>query len=106
MHRHLFITYNSTVGIDFIGPDPSVLTFTAGQSEGDIQCAEVSILDDSVLDGERNFSIRLVETSGGDGGGGGVQIDVNVPSIDIRIGQDLDDRKSYSFWLLISIRKH
>ena len=105
-------------GIDFIGPNPPILTFTTGQSAGDIQCAEVTILDDSILDEQRNFSIRLTDDigdgsdggdggggggsdggggggngGGGGGGGGGVQVDANVPSISINIAIDIDDSK-------------
>ena len=34
--------------------------FTSGQSMGDVQCASVTILDDTVLSGQRNLSIRLI----------------------------------------------
>ena len=51
------VSYFFTEGV--IGPDPSILTFTSGQSTGDIQCADVTILDNSFLEGERNFSVRL-----------------------------------------------
>ena len=72
---------------------------------GDTQCTEVTILDNSVLDGERNFSIRLVEVrdndsgpggnGGNDQGGNGAQIDPNSPSINIRIALDVRDGKSH-----------
>ena len=74
--------------------------FTAGQTVGGTQCAEVTILDNSVLEGERNFSIQLVAVSDGgsddgdgddDSGSGGAQIDPNVPSANIIIALDLDD---------------
>ena len=121
MHAVTIVTkgysYFFSEGVAFIGPDPSILTFTAGQTVGDIQCSQVTILDNSVFNGERNFSIQLVEVSGGgdgddgggdggggdgdgggdSGGGGGAQIDPNVPSIDIRIALDLPDGKSHSY---------
>ena len=57
---------------------------------GDIQCANVTIMDDSILRGQRNLSIRL-RNHGDDGGG--VRIDDNMPSIDIIIDVDTDDGK-------------
>ena len=55
---------------------------------GDIQCANVTILDDTILSGQRNLSIRL-RNLGGDNSG--VRIDFNTPSIDIIIDVDTDD---------------
>ena len=80
-------------GVDFIGPEPPELTFTAGQSAGDIRCASVTILDDSIPQGERNFSISIGDGGGdgGGGGGGGVRVDPDLPSIEIDIAVDLDD---------------
>lgn len=57
-----------------MGPTPSVLIFTDEQTVGDIQCAELTILDDFVPQGERNFSISIGDdagTAGGDNAGGG-----------------------------------
>ena len=77
-------------GIDFIGPEPSLLTFTSEQSIGDVQCANVTILDNNVLNGLRNLSIRLANYGGV---GSGVRIDDNMPSININIDRDTDDGK-------------
>ena len=100
-------SYSPSEGVAFVGPDPSVLTFTAGQAVGDTQCAQVTILDNSVLDGERNFSVCLRDSSGpggndggnggndGNGDGSGAQIDPNSPSINIRIALDVRDGKSH-----------
>ena len=78
-----------TDGVDFIGPDPSVLTFTSGQSTGDVQCANVTILDNSFLEGERSFSIELgqfhSETN--------VKINETMTSVDIDIDDDHNDSK-------------
>ena len=111
-------------GTDFIGPVPSVLTFTSGQSAGDIQCAEVTIVDDDLPEGERNFSISIGSGDGSDGGGGGgdgdgggggggggggrggggggrggggggVHVSADFPSISINIALDIDDSKSW-----------
>ena len=76
-------------GIDFIGPEPSLLTFTSGQSMGDVQCANVTIMDDTILRGERNLSIQLRDHGGDDSG---VRIDDDTPSVDIII-TDNDDGK-------------
>lgn len=85
-----------------MGPTPLVLVFTDGQTVGDIMCAEVTILDDFVPLGERNFSISIGDDagtagaeSGGRGGGGGVHINSDEPSITINIELDVDDRKCY-----------
>ena len=75
-------------GVDFIGPDPSVLTFTSGQSTGDIRCANLTIVDDSVLEGERNFKIRVAEDPIA-----GVLLISTVPLISIDIDLDFDDGK-------------
>ena len=80
-------------GVDFIGPEPPALTFTAGQSVGDIQCANVAIPDDSIPQGERSFRISIGDGGDSDGGDsdGGVRVNPNLPSIDIVISLDLDD---------------
>ena len=94
----------TTEGVDFIGPDPSVLTFTSGQSMGDIQCADITIVDDDFPQGERNFTISLGDGGGSDGGGGGgggdggggsggVRVNPNLSSINIQIELDIDDSK-------------
>lgn len=102
-HDFCFQTSNSvsplcvTEGVDFTGPDPSILTFTSGQSMGDIKCAKVNIVDDDFPQGERNFSISIGGGGGGgggDGGGDGVRVNTNFPSISINIALDIDDCKS------------
>ena len=77
-------------GVDFIGPEPSLLTFTSGLSMGDVQCANVTILDDTTLSGQRNLSIGLRNHDENDSG---VRIDISIPSIDIMIDVDTDDGK-------------
>ena len=79
--------------MDFIGPEPPALTFTTGQSVGDIRCANVAIPDDSIPQGERSFRISIGDGGDSDGGGEGVRVNPNLPSIDIVISLDLDDGK-------------
>ena len=55
---------------------------------GDVQCANVTILDDTILRGQRNLSIRLRNNGGN---GSGVRIDDNMPSVDITIDVDTND---------------
>ena len=86
---HFF--YYAIEGIDFIGPDPSILTFTSGQSAGDIRCANLTIVDDSVLEGQRNFKIRVAKDARGNSAG--VLLSATVPLINIDIDLDLDDSK-------------
>ena len=86
------------VGVDFIGPTPSTLIFTAGQTMGDMQCADVTIPDDSIPQPERTFNVSIGEdvgtvSDGGDGGGGGVRINSDLSSISVDIGIDINDRK-------------
>ena len=45
-------------GADFIGIDFE-LTFTSGSSNNNIQCAFVSIIDDSALEGDEGFYVLL-----------------------------------------------
>ena len=73
---------------------------------GDIQCAEFSIPDDSIPQGERNFTISIGGgggtvgddgddgSDGGDGnggGGGGVRINPDLPSVTVDIDIDIND---------------
>ena len=83
-------------GVDFTGPDPPVLIFTAGQSTGDVQCTNVSIIDDSILNGERSFKIRLAK--GSRGSSTGVLLSASVGVINIDINHDLDDSKSMQLY--------
>jgi hypothetical protein len=76
-------------GVDFIGPDPSVLTFTSGQSTGDVQCADMTILDNSILEGERSFSIELGQVRSETN----VKINKTMTSVDVDIDDDHNDRK-------------
>ena len=84
-------------GVDFIGPDPSVLTFTPGQSTGDVQCANMTILNNSILEGERDFSVELGEI----GSETSVKINETMTSVDIDIQNDPSDSKFN--WTSISI---
>ena len=76
-----------TEGVDFIGPDPSILTFTPGQSTGDVQCANVTILDNSILEGQRSFSVELGEVHSETS----VKINETMTSVDIDIDDDPND---------------
>ena len=69
-------------GVDLIGPTPSTLIFTAGQTMGDMQCADITIPDDSIPQPQRTFNVSIREdvrtasdgsdgVDDGDGGGGG-----------------------------------
>ena len=107
-------------GVDLIGPTPSILIFVAGQTMGDMQCADITIPDDSIPQPQRTFNVSIGEdvrtvsnggeggdgSDGGDGGrggggggggtggsdGGGVRINSDSPSISIDIGVDISDR--------------
>ena len=108
-------------GVDFIGPYPSVLIFTPGQTVGDIQCAEFSIPDDSYPQGERSFNVSIGDDAGtieyvggdagdgGDGGGGGrggssgggVRTNPNLPSVTVDIDIDINDSKTFFHFFCI-----
>jgi hypothetical protein len=77
-------------GVDFIGPDPSMLTFTSGQSTGGIQCAVITILDNSILEGERSFSVEL----------GGIPSETSVKINKTMMSEDINDRKFVPWQLL------
>lgn len=76
-------------GIDFIGPVPSTLTFTSGQSADDIQCSNVTILDNSVVEDERSFRIILQN----DTNDSRVIIDASALSLNFIIAIDINDSK-------------
>ena len=82
-------------GADFIVLDPYMLTFTSGQSIGDLQCTSVTILDDSNPQGERNVSISIgrSEISNNDGtqAYSRVHVDPDRSSVSFTIELDLDD---------------
>ena len=92
------------MGVDYVGPEPMLLTFTSGQSMGDVQCASVTILDDTILSGQRNLSIRLILYQGGIGSG--VRIDQNMSSINVLIDDDTDDGKLHRCRLLVYKSQH
>jgi hypothetical protein len=85
----LVFTPMCTEGVDFIGPDPSILTFTSGQSTGDIQCGVVTILDNSILEGGRSFRVQLGEIRSETS----VKINETMTSMDIDIENDPNDSK-------------
>ena len=88
-----------------------MLVFTAGQSSGDTQCAEITIPDDSYPQGERRFNVSIGEgvgtidgdgqgndsgMGGGRGGtreGGGVRTNPDMSSVTVDIAIDINDRK-------------
>lgn len=96
----------TTESVDFIVLDPSVLTYISGQSVGDTQCVNITILDDSVPQGERNISIRVDSsgngTGGEDGGYGNVHVNPSLSSIEFIIELDVDDCKLPHIQLLIT----
>ena len=80
-------------GVEFVGPNSSVLTFTSGQSTGDTQCTNVAILDNDVLDGQRDFTISLRTGSSVDADGrrGPVSVNSKMPSVGLSIAPDIED---------------
>ena len=83
---------NHTEGIDFIGPNPSSLTFTVGQTVENTQRAEIKVLDNFIPQGERNFSLTTESTVGNDGSGG-VHVNPDATLVEINIELDTDDCK-------------
>ena len=84
-----------SAGVDFIGPDPPLLTFTPGQSVGDIQCANITVVDDSIPQPERSIVVTLGNnrTVGGIESISSVRIDTSIPSLSFDIDTDINDRK-------------
>ena len=80
-------------GVEFVGPNSSVLTFTSGQSTGDTQCTNVAILDNDVLDGQRDFTISLRTDSSVDADGhrGLVSVNSKMPLVGLSIAPDIED---------------
>ena len=67
--------------------------FTSGQSTGDIQCTNVAILDDDILEGERHFTIGIVTDSSIDPNdhGGPASVSSKMPSVGFSIAPDIED---------------
>ena len=61
---------------------------------GDVQCANVRILDDTILNGQRNLSIKLTNRTVSEDGSG-VKINDSIPSVVIIIDVDTSDSKHY-----------
>lgn len=72
-----------------MGPVPSTLTFISGQSAGDIQCSNVTILDNSVVEDERSFRVILDN----DTNDNRVLINASAVSLDFVIAVDISDSK-------------
>ena len=93
LYRIVFITE----GVDFIVVDPYTLNFTSGQLVGDVQCTSVTVLDDTIPQGERNVSISIGRSgiSNNDSiqgySGPGVHVHPNHSSVSFTIELDLDD---------------
>ena len=70
-----------------------MLTFTSGQSTGDSQCTNIAILDNDVLDGQRNLTISLRTDNSveSDGRRGLVSVNSKMPSVDLSIAPDIED---------------
>ena len=87
--------FRFTEGVDFTGPDPPVLTFTPGQSVGDIQCTNITVVDDSLPQPERSIVVRLGNnrTVGGLERVSSVRVSTSVPSVSFDIDTDINDGK-------------
>ena len=76
-----------------MGPVPSTLTFISGQSAGDIQCSNVTILDNSVVEDERSFRVILDN----DTNDNRVLINASALSLDFVIAVDIRDSKMLTY---------
>ena len=56
----LYSLHPHTGDIDYTGPTPLVLTFSAGFTVGDEQCIAVSVIDDDLIEDEETFDINLI----------------------------------------------
>ena len=76
-------------------PDPPALTFTPGQSVGDIQCANVTVVDDSTPQPARRITVAIgnTRTVGGIGRVENVRVNPAVSSVSFDIDTDINDRK-------------
>jgi hypothetical protein len=84
-----------SAGVDFTGPDPPLLTFTPGQSVGDIQCANITVIEDSIPQPERTIVVTLGNnrTVGGIERISSVRVNTSIPSLSFDIDTDINDRK-------------
>ena len=88
-YKCIYLNPMCTEGVDFIGPNPSVLRFTSGQSTGDVQCADMTILDNSFLERQRSFSVELRQVHSETN----VKVNKTMTSVDIDIDDDNNDCK-------------
>ena len=53
----------ATAGTDYEAPSQQLLTFPAGTSTGVMSCVDVSITDDSAVEGDETFTVSLTSSS-------------------------------------------
>ena len=53
----------ATAGTDYKAVSQQLLTFPAGTSTAAVRCADVSIADDSAVEGDETFTVRLTSSS-------------------------------------------
>ena len=72
-----------------------MLTFTPGQFVGDIQCANITVVDDSIPQPERSIVVRLGNNRnvGGIERISSVRVNTTIPSVSFDIDTDINDRK-------------
>ncbi len=66
----------ATAGSDYVAASVG-LTFPAGSTNGDMQCLNISIIDDSVLEDNETFTVTLTTS------GAGVSLRNNIITITI-----------------------
>ena len=107
--RLYFFSGLITERVNFVILHPSTLIFFSGQSIGDVQCTSVTILDDSIPQGERNVSISISRSGISNNesvleGYRIVHVHTNRSSVTFTIELDVDDCRFSTFRIILVIK--
>ena len=63
-NAHYFLLF-SVLDTDFSAPSPSTLTFPLGSTTTDTQCAMITLMSDTAVEGPHEFTVNLANPSSG-----------------------------------------
>ena len=79
---HVFLLFCTVEDDDFITPNPFTVTFNVGTPQ--IACATVSITDDTVLEGDHDFSVFIASV--------GISATIGTPDTTVIIINDNESK--------------
>ena len=59
-----YIIDSATAGKDYAGL-PNIITFTSEQIIGEVSCTNITVIDDSIVEGVENFNVKLLSDFSG-----------------------------------------